>query len=104
LVFRSDFSSSDIVSLNVCKVDPSWIPRGVIAVPSLAEVGDKGVFSFEVHTDISGIKVTELTDTKTKTLAGCWEGDEAGGSHLHPLTWRKNPKYSLNLTLWKKSN
>jgi len=93
----SDFSSSDIASLNICKLDPSWIPRGIIAIPCLAEVGAKGVYSFEVHTDISGIKVTELADAKTKTLAGCWEGDEAGGSHLHPLTWRKNPKYSLKL-------
>ena len=63
----SDFSSSDIASLNICKLDPSWIPRGMIAIPCLAEVGAKGVYSFEVHTDISGIKVTELADAKTKT-------------------------------------
>ena len=48
----------------------------------------------EVHSD-HDVKVEEMPESTSKTVAGEWLDPTAGGSHLHVQTFKKNPRYAL---------
>ena len=72
----------------------SWIPDGLIIVPCLSEKHMRGSFELEVYSNIE-VTLTQLPDTKSKSIAGEWSDGLCGGSHLCPTTTKKNPKFEL---------
>ena len=89
------YSSIDVTSVFMKKVDVESLSDGLLIVPTLSERGAKGGFTLEVHSDFA-VSVLELPEARSKTLAGEWTESTAGGSHLNP-DWKKNPRYSLTL-------
>ncbi|GMI02847.1 hypothetical protein TrLO_g14068 [Triparma laevis f. longispina] len=91
----TDYTSKDVTSIFMKKVDVETLSDGLLIVPTLSEKGAKGGFTLEIHTDYP-VKVNELPEARSKTLTGEWTETTAGGSHLNP-DWKKNPKYQLKL-------
>ncbi len=76
------------------RIPRAWIPNGLLIVPCLSEKGVKGSFDLEVYCS-EAVHLNQLPETFSRTIAGEWNEQCAGGSHLSAATWRKNPKYSL---------
>lgn len=72
----------------------SWIPDGLIIVPCLSEKHMRGSYELEVYSNIQ-VTLTQLPDTKSKSIAGEWSDGLCGGSHLCPATTKKNPRFEL---------
>jgi len=90
----TDYSNTDVSSVYMRKVDLDTLSDGLLIIPSMNERGVKGGFTMEVHTDYP-VKVEELPESTSKTLAGEWGEGTAGGNHLNTFDWKKNPKYLL---------
>ena len=58
--------------------------------------GVKGHFELEVFASESVI-LTQLPESSSRMIAGEWTEATAGGCHLNPLTFKKNPKFILKL-------
>ena len=78
------------------RLPKSYVVNGFIIVPSLSEKGIKGHFEIEVYAS-EPVKLRQLPDSYYRMIAGDWTEHSAGGSHLHPLTFKKNPKFVLKL-------
>jgi hypothetical protein len=76
------------------KVPRSWIPNGLLIVPCLGEKNVKGSFDLEIYAS-EKIYLNPLPETYSRTIAGDWVDNACGGSHLNPVTWKKNPKFTL---------
>lgn len=76
------------------KLPRSWIPNGLLIVPSLSEKGIKGKFDLEVYCS-EKININALPETYSRSLAGDWTEATSGGSHINASTWKKNPKFTL---------
>jgi hypothetical protein len=50
----SDYSSAEVATMTLPRLDPTWIPRGLLVVPTLSDKNAKGTFSLEVHSDTPG--------------------------------------------------
>lgn len=74
----------------------SWFPNGLLVVPSLSEKGVRGKFDLEVYCS-EPVTVTQLPETFARSIAGDWNEHTAGGSHIFPSSWKKNPKFLLHL-------
>lgn len=70
--------------------------NGFILIPSLSEKGTRGHFEIEVYSS-EPVKLSHLDDHFYRMHAGEWTEQTAGGSHLNPLTFKKNPKFVLKL-------
>jgi len=51
----SDYSSYEVATLTLSRLDPAWIPMGLLVVPTLSDKNAKGTFSLEVHADVPGM-------------------------------------------------
>ncbi len=78
------------------KIPRSWMPDGLIIIPSLSEKGTRGTFDLEVFSS-EPVFLTALPDSYSRSISGSWVEGAAGGSHLVPATWKKNPKYSFTI-------
>ena len=58
--------------------------------------GVKGHFEVEVFAS-EPVKLTQLSDSNSRMIAGEWLEATAGGSHLNTSTFKKNPKFVLKL-------
>jgi hypothetical protein len=90
----STFCSRSEACVFYPKVPRSWIPSGLLIVPCLSEKNAKGSFDLEVYAS-EKIFMSALPDTYSRTIAGDWTDSLSGGSHLNPVTWKKNPKFTL---------
>ena len=68
-------------------------PNGLVISPCLSDAGAAGSYVLEVHSD-SPVTLQDVSESKSKTLAGEWVEQNAGGSHLH-ASCKQNPKYKL---------
>eukprot|EP00501_MAST-03F_sp_TOSAG23-6_P001186 GSMAST32.ASY1.ANO1.1230.1 assembled CDS len=69
--------------------------RGLIVSPMMdAEVD--GDFQLEFHSDLP-INVRKLEESNMQTIGSSWTENTAGGCHINPSQWRKNPKFVLQL-------
>ena len=97
----TDYKRSDVAMLMLPNVSVNSAPHGLLLIPTLSEIGAKGQFVLEVHSDYP-VVVESLPDTKSRTLAGEWTESNSGGSHMHQC-WKKNPLYHLRLLGNKRS-
>jgi len=74
----------------------SWFPNGLLVIPSLSEKGVRSKFDLEVYCS-EALTVTQLPETFARSIAGEWSEHTAGGSHIFPSSWKKNPKFLLHL-------
>ena len=65
----TDYSSTDVTSVFMKKVDVEMLSDGLLIVPTLSERSAKGGFTLEVHSDFA-VSVLELPEARSKTLAG----------------------------------
>jgi hypothetical protein len=93
----SDYANRAVATLRLPPLTRSFVPDGLVVVPSLSVSGEAGRFSLEVHSDCAGLRLEPLAEGRAKTLAAAWTKESAGGSHLHKATWKKNPKFHLRL-------
>ena len=56
----------------------------------------KGHFELEVFSS-EAVLLTQLPESSSRMIAGEWTEATAGGCHLNPLTFKKNPKFVLKL-------
>lgn len=87
------YSSKTEACVYFPKLPRSWIPDGIIIVPSLSEKGVKGIFELEIYSS-EKVLLNQLPETYSRTIAGDWTESSSGGSHLSN-TWKKNPKFTL---------
>ena len=76
------------------KIPRAWIPNGLMIIPCLNEKNVKGSFDLEVYAS-EQIYMNALPETYARSIAGDWVENACGGNHLNPLTWKKNPKFTL---------
>lgn len=77
------------------RVPRSWMPDGLLIIPSLSEKGARGSFDLEVYASKPTV-LQQIKDQRCKSVAGDWVEGLAGGSHVCP-TWKRNPRYDLSL-------
>lgn len=77
------------------RVPRSWMPDGLLIVPSLSEVGARGTYDLEVYAS-KPVVLQQIKDQRCRSVAGEWVEGAAGGSHICP-TWKRNPHFSLSL-------
>jgi hypothetical protein len=73
----------------------SWCANGLLVVPSLAYVGNKGNFALEVYSS-EPVDVTEMPEQFMKSVASDWTEILCGGSHICEM-WKKNPRFIMKL-------
>lgn len=78
------------------RLPKAYVVNGFIIVPSLSEKGTKGHFEIEVYAS-EPVKLKQLPDSYYRMIAGDWTEHTAGGSHLYPVSFKKNPKFILKL-------
>lgn len=61
----SDYSSNEVAALTLARLDPDWIPRGLILVPTLSDKNTRGAFSLEVHSDVPGRSFREAGEGRS---------------------------------------
>ncbi|KAF0718795.1 hypothetical protein As57867_001471, partial [Aphanomyces stellatus] len=93
----SEYTSPQIACLFLRKVQPEWLGRGLVVVPTLGEARLEGGFDVEIHSD-EPMTMEEIPNVMTQTIVGEWneKKNTAGGSHLC-VDWKKNPKLYLTL-------
>eukprot|EP01038_Epipyxis_sp_PR26KG_P006934 gene6934-9488_t len=89
----STYSSKTESCIFFPKLPRAWMPNGIIVVPSLNEKAVKGQYELEVFSS-ERVLVNQLPETFSRTLAGDWTEQTAGGCHLSSM-WKKNPKFIL---------
>lgn len=72
------------------------MPNGILIIPSISDRNIRGTFDLEVYCS-EAITLNQLSDSTSRVVAGAWIEGQAGGSHLVPATWKKNPKFNFNL-------
>lgn len=77
------------------RVPRSWMPEGLLVIPSLSEKGARGTFDLEVFSS-KPIVLQQIKDQRCKSLAGDWVEGAAGGSHICS-SWKRNPRFELSL-------
>lgn len=92
----AEYSNQFYSAIFLPRISHQWAPNGLLVVPTLGESNVEGSYELEVDTDCEGVELTELSDSKIKTLDGSWTTGSAGGCHLQP-DWKKNPKFTLTL-------
>jgi hypothetical protein len=90
----TSFSSKHEASVFYPKLPRAWLPDGFIVVPCMSERGIRCDYELEVYSS-EPYTVNMLPETFSRSIAGEWTEPTAGGSHIFPATWKKNPKYSL---------
>lgn len=90
----SSFSSKTEACVFYPKLPRAWISNGLIVVPCMSEKGVKGDFELEVYSS-EAVIVNPLPETFARSIASEWTESNAGGSHICPSTWKKNPKFTL---------
>jgi hypothetical protein len=93
---ETSYSSKTDCCVYFPKVPRSWMPNGIMIIPSLSERGVRGTFDVEVYCS-EAISLTQLPDTYSRSISSAWVEGLAGGSHLCPTTWKKNPKFQFSL-------
>jgi len=91
---QTSFSSRTEAVVYYPKLPRAWVPNGLLLVPCLSEKGIKGSFDLEVHSS-EAVNVSLLPDSYSRSIAGEWTEASAGGSHLCPGTWKRNPKFTF---------
>jgi len=94
-VQSSDYGRTEVAATMLPALSRNWAPNGLLIIPTMSEVGAKGNFVLEVHSD-QPTHLVALPDNKSRTVAGDWGEGSSGGSHMHP-SWKKNPRYHLRL-------
>ena len=46
--------------MTLSRIDPSFIPRGLLVIPSLSDRNTKATFNLEVHADVPGESIFGL--------------------------------------------
>ena len=77
------------------RIPRTWMPDGLLIIPSLSEKGARGTYDIEVYSS-KPVALQQIKDQRCKSVAGEWVEGAAGGSHICP-TWKRNPRYELNL-------
>lgn len=77
------------------RVPRTWMPDGLLIIPSLSEKGARGTYDIEVYAS-KPIVLQQIKDQRCKSVAGEWTEGVAGGSHVCPA-WKRNPRFELNL-------
>lgn len=90
----STFCSKTETTIFYPKLPRSWMPDGLLLVPCLSEKGVKGHYDLEVYSS-DDVLLTALPETYSRSISGEWTESTAGGCHLYPTTWKKNPKFQL---------
>jgi hypothetical protein len=90
----TSFSNKSETCVFYPKLPRSWIPNGLLVVPCLSEKGVKGEFELDIYASET-VNVNPLPETYSRSIAGEWTESTAGGSHVFPATWKKNPKFTL---------
>jgi hypothetical protein len=90
----STFCSKTETAIFYPKLPRSWMPDGLLLIPCLSEKGVKGHFDLEVYSS-DDVLLTALPETYARSISGEWTESTAGGCHLYPTTWKKNPKFQL---------
>ena len=93
---QTSFSSKTEAVVYYPKLPRAWVQNGLLLVPCLTEKAIKGSYDLEVHCS-EKVNVRLLPDSFSRSLASEWTEATAGGSHLHPGTWKRNPKFSFYL-------
>lgn len=75
------------------KIPRSWIPNGLIVVPCMSEKGARSPYELEIFSS-ERIQVSSLPEAYSRSMAGDWGENMAGGSHIYP-GWKKNPRFLL---------
>lgn len=91
---QTSFSNKTAATVYYPKMPRSWVPNGILVVPSLSEKGIKGSYDLEIYCS-EKVTVRALPDTYSRSMAGEWTEALAGGSHLSAATWKKNPKFTF---------
>ena len=97
------FSNKQEASIFYPKLPRAWFPDGLLVIPCLSEKGLRGKFEVEFYCS-EPILVNALPDTYSRSIAGEWTESNAGGSHICPNTWKKNPKFHLKINTPMGSN
>jgi hypothetical protein len=77
------------------RIPRTWMPDGLLIIPSLSEKGARGTYDIEVYAS-KPVVLQQIKDQRCKSVAGEWAEGSAGGSHVCP-TWKRNPCFDLNL-------
>lgn len=104
------YHSKEVASLYSFLADLS---QPYIAVPSMLAQGHTGDFSIRLCTS-QPVIIQEIDQVVEREVAGEWLESSAGGSHINDptfggavgnrLTWKKNPKYHINIKRTDKSS
>ena len=77
------------------KIPRAWMPDGLVIVPCLSEKNVRGTFELDVFSNCT-VKIEQLPETTTRSVAGEWVEGASGGSHICP-SYKKNPRFILTL-------
>lgn len=96
----SSYASSDLASVSWPveqtagqTPNPTWT-----ITPTLGTVGQQGAFTIESWSELPH-SLTPVSKSHVALALGLWSQghNTAGGCHLQPLDWKKNPKFYLEL-------
>eukprot|EP00941_MAST-03F_sp_MAST-3F-sp1_P005723 g5723.t1 len=69
--------------------------QGLLIIPMMEKEAD-GDFQLEVHSDLP-VAIRHLPESNMQTIGSAWVKSTAGGCHVDESSWRKNPKFLLQL-------
>mmetsp|Transcript_31078 Transcript_31078/g.31618 ORF Transcript_31078/g.31618 Transcript_31078/m.31618 type:complete len:912 (+) Transcript_31078:48-2783(+) len=95
LVAASTYSTRNDSCIMLSNVPRVWMKNGLMIIPSLSEKNVRATYELEAFCS-EPISFKLVPDNSTKSIAGEWVENLAGGSHLCS-TWKKNPKFTLKL-------
>ena len=92
----SGFDGSGEAAMAVADADGAARNGGLVVTPCLSSRGAQGGFVLEAYCALP-VSLEALARGAERSLAGEWAEQSAGGSHLCRDTWRRNPKFYLQI-------